>query len=202
MLILASKSPRRQELLRMAEVDFTCIPSQVEEVMPEGVPISQIPVALSLQKAEDVYSHHPEDIVIGADTVVEIDGQTLGKPGDAEAAHRMLRLLSGKVNTVHTGVTIRHRGGTESFVQSTKVRFYELSDEDIEAYIATGEPFDKAGAYGIQGRGSVLIESIEGDYFNVMGFPLAEAVRRLVRIMEQADGIHRNVLVPCGGGTE
>ena len=187
MLILASQSPRRKELLTMAGQNFICIPSHVEEHVPEGTPAERIPVLLSAQKAADVFSAHPEDLVLGADTVVEVDGQVLGKPKDAEDAARMLRLLSGRVNTVYTGVTLMDKKGTESFCSGTRVTFYDLTEKEIEDYVATGEPMDKAGAYAIQGHGSLLVRHIEGDYFTIVGLPLAETVRR-IRKREKTPG--------------
>ncbi len=179
MLILASQSPRRSELMEKAGFTFTCIPSHYEEVIPDHVPIPEVPRFLSLGKANDIFKDHPDDTVIGSDTIVAVDGQILGKPKNEEDAFRMLRLLSGKTHQVHTGVAILAPGREESFVSSTEVEFYDLSDDEIRAYIATGEPMDKAGAYGIQGKGCVLVKAIRGDYYTIMGFPIAEIAQRL-----------------------
>ncbi|MBQ7246475.1 MAG: septum formation protein Maf [Lachnospiraceae bacterium] len=179
MIILASQSPRRRELLTLAGIEYECIPSGVEEKVPAGLDLTKVPEFLSALKASDVASSHPGDIVIGADTLVEFDGKALGKPRDPADAARMLRELSGRCHKVFTGVTIVSPLGTESFTSVTEVEFYELTDREIEDYIATGEPMDKAGAYGIQGYGSVLVRRIDGDYFTVMGLPLAETVRRI-----------------------
>ena len=181
MLILASRSPRRRELLTMAGLTFACIPSHVEEVIPEGTPTEQIPVVLSGQKAADIFASHPEDLVLGSDTIVAVDGQILGKPKDKEDAARMLRLLSGRVNTVYTGVTLMDRNGTESFCSYANVTFYDLTEQEIHDYVESGEPMDKAGAYGIQGLGALLVRHIEGEFFTIVGLPLAETVRRIRR---------------------
>ena len=180
-LILASKSPRRQELIRDITDDFEVIVSDADETLPEGISPEEAPVYLSSLKARAVAALHPDRTVIGADTVVILDGAVLGKPRDPQDAARMLRLLSGRVHTVITGCCIVRGGRERAFSECTQVEFYPLSDSEIEAYLATGEPFDKAGAYGIQGKGSLLVEKIHGDYFNVMGLP----VLRLSRMLEQ-----------------
>ena len=182
MIILASKSPRRKAILDLVNIKYECIPSNVEEVVPDGMPIEEMPEYLSGIKACDVAKGHPEDVIIGSDTLVEFDGKTLGKPADAADAKRMLRELSGRHHLVYTGVTIIYPGGEESFTSITDVEFNELTDEDIDWYVSTGEVYDKAGAYGIQGPGAVLIKGITGDYFTVMGLPIAELVKRLKKI--------------------
>lgn len=179
MIILASASPRRRELLTQAGFDYQCIPSDAEEIIPVGTPIDRVTEHLSFLKAEAVFAKHPDDIVIGSDTVVAIDGEILGKPKTAEEAFFMLKKLSGRIHTVFTGVTILSPVGRSSFTSATEVEFYSLSDDEIREYIATGEPMDKAGAYGIQGSGCVLVKRINGDYFTVMGLPIAETARRL-----------------------
>ena len=179
MLILASQSPRRKELLELAGLTFTCLPSRGEEIVPEGMPAAEEPEYLAGKKAEEIFAAHPEDVVIGSDTLVLLDGKPLGKPHSEEEAFAMLRALSGREHEVCTGVAILSPQGRESFTSVTKVEFYPLSDEEIRAYIRTGEPMDKAGAYGIQGKGSLLIRRIDGDYYTVVGLPLAEVVRRL-----------------------
>ncbi len=179
MLILASKSPRRQELLTLAGLEHICIPSDVEEIVPEGTLPEDLPALLALQKAEAVFSAHPSDTVLGSDTIVVSDGQILGKPKNEEDAFSMLRALSGKAHTVYTGAAILAHDRREVFTSATEVVFYPLSDEEIRAYIATGEPMDKAGAYGIQGKGSLFVKEIRGDYYTVVGLPLAEVARRL-----------------------
>ena len=181
MVILASASPRRKELLSMAGVEYISIPAEVDETPPSNILPAELPGFLSSLKADAVSAKHPEDIVIGADTIVVIDDNVLGKPKDKDDAVRMLKSLSGRTHTVYTGVTItRHCDSKKiSFTSSAQVEFYPLSDSEIDKYIATGDPFDKAGAYGIQSPGCVLVKGIVGDYFTVMGLPIAETVRRL-----------------------
>ena len=179
MLILASGSPRRRELLSLITDEFEVLVSGCDEFVPEGTPAEKVPAILAEQKALAVAKLRPEDTVIGSDTVVVLNNEIFGKPKDKAHAHTMLKALSGKKHFVYTGVAVAEKGSVRSFVQKTEVEFYELSDETIEKYIATGEPMDKAGAYGIQGKGSVLVKGIIGDYFNVMGLPVAETARFL-----------------------
>ena len=179
MLILASGSPRRRELLSLITDEFEVLVSGCDEFVPEGTPAEKVPAILAEQKALAVAKLRPEDTVIGSDTVVLLNNEIFGKPKDKVHAHAMLKALSGKRHFVYTGVAVAEKGSVRSFVQKTEVEFYELSDETIEKYIATGEPMDKAGAYGIQGKGSVLVKGIIGDYFNVMGLPVAETARFL-----------------------
>ncbi|MBQ2861885.1 MAG: septum formation protein Maf [Oscillospiraceae bacterium] len=179
MYILASGSPRRKELLSLIVPEYEILVSGCEESVPECNPAEKVPAILAEQKALAVASLRPKDTVIGSDTVVVLDDEIFGQPKDFAHAHQMLRALSGKRHFVYTGVAVAEKGGVRSFVQKTEVEFYELSDETIDNYIATGEPMDKAGAYGIQGKGSVLVKGITGDYFNVMGLPVAETARFL-----------------------
>ena len=181
-IILASQSPRRQELIGYILSDYEVIVSAVEETLPDGIAPEEVPAYLAGVKAQAVAAEHPDDVVIGADTVVILDGQVLGKPKDADDAFHMLRSLSGKAHTVITGCAIIQDGRMTTFSDRTRVEFYPLSDREILDYIATGEPFDKAGAYGIQGRGSVLVKRIEGDFFNVMGLPVARLKREMERV--------------------
>ncbi len=178
-IILASKSPRRQELMSRITRDFEVIVSDAEEYIPQGMPAAEVPVFLAAYKAGAVAQNHHDRIVIGADTVVILDGQVMGKPKDADDAARMLHALSGCEHIVVTGCCIIRGTHWVTFSKATRVRFYPLSDAEIVEYIATGEPFDKAGAYGIQGQGSLLVEGIDGDFFNVMGLPIAELKREL-----------------------
>ena len=177
MIILASKSPRRQELLKFITQDFTVKTAEVDETLPEKISPADAVLYLSKIKAEPFKNEN--DVVIGADTVVAIDGKILGKPSDKADARDMLRLLSGKTHSVFTGVTVFKGNDSKSFFSETKVTFFELSESEIENYISTGEPLDKAGAYGIQGFGSLLVEKIEGDYFNVVGLPVSKLNRLL-----------------------
>ena len=178
-IILASKSPRRRELLELAGVPFSVETEDVEETFDPGLLPAEIVRHLSRIKAEAVFKKHPAKTVLGADTIVVLDGGILGKPKDEEEAVRMLQALSGKTHEVFTGVTILSGKTEYSFAERTAVTFYELSEEEIRTYVSTGEPLDKAGAYGIQGRGVTLVRSIEGDYPNVVGLPVAKVVRAL-----------------------
>ena len=179
MIILASQSPRRRELMKYITEDFTATAADVDETLPEGISPSEAVLYLSKIKAQPF--KNPNDTVIGADTVVAVDGVILGKPENADDAFRMLRLLSGKEHSVFTGVTLIKGAECESFYAETKVKFYPLTDEEIRSYIATGEPLDKAGAYGIQGYGSLLVEKIDGDYFNVVGLPVSLLYRKMFK---------------------
>ena len=180
MLILASQSPRRRELLKYITDDFTVKVSEVDETLPDGISPSEAVLYLSRIKAEPFAAGG--DTVIGADTVVAIDGEILGKPANKEDARAMLTKLSGKTHSVFTGVTVIRDGKEQSFFEETKVKFFNLSENEIEKYIKTGEPLDKAGAYGIQGFGSLLVEKIDGDYFNVVGLPVSRLNRVLSAI--------------------
>lgn len=173
-VILASASPRRRELLEMLGVkDLKIIPARGEERAPEGAGAEEAVLAISRGKAlEAAEQSSPGDVIIAADTVVCLDGEILGKPHGEAGAADMLRRLSGREHTVYTGVTVMRGGDIHSAAERTLVRFRPLSGDEIEAYVATGEPMDKAGAYGAQGIGSLLVEGIRGDFFNVMGLPL------------------------------
>ena len=180
-LILASQSPRRRELLvRMGLEEFEIRPAQGEERVDPALSPAQLVEELSRQKAEETAAAcTAEDVIIAADTVVAVDAQVLGKPRDGEHAARMLRSLSGRAHTVYTGVTVRRGDWVITEHEATQVVFGTLTEEQIAAYVATGEPLDKAGAYGIQGRGCVLVEQILGDYYNVMGLPVYRLARML-----------------------
>lgn len=177
MIILASQSPRRQELLKLITSDFEIKVSNVDETLPDKITPKKAVIYLSKIKAEPFADG--DDIVIGADTVVALDGKILGKPKSEKNAKEMLRFLSGKTHSVFTGVTLASDKKTKTFAVETKVKFFELTNEEIDAYIKTKEPFDKAGAYGIQGYGSLLVEKIDGDYFNVVGLPVSTLAREL-----------------------
>lgn len=179
-MILASKSPRRQELLRVISREFRVIPAVGEEIIPEGASPEEAVLILSRQKAEEIYASYRNELIISADTVVAIDGKILGKPHNEEHAFEMLKTLSGRVHTVYTGVcVIFPNGDKENFAERTDVEFYPLTDREIRDYIATGEPMDKAGAYGIQEKGALLVKRIDGDFYNVMGLPIARLSRVL-----------------------
>lgn len=179
MLILASQSPRRKELLEQAGLAYVCDPSRADEQIPSGLAAEDVPEYLAAKKAEEVFLRHPDDVVLGADTLVVFEGQILGKPKSAQEAYEMLSRLSGRVHHVYTGVAILSKEKSVTFTTVTKVEFYPLTEREIRNYIATGEPMDKAGAYGIQGKGFLLVKRIHGDYYTVMGLPIAEVVRHL-----------------------
>lgn len=178
-IILASASPRRQELLKYIVPEFRIIPADIDETLPGDISAGKSAEFLAVKKAKHVSGKNPGSIVIGSDTVVIIDGEILGKPRDPSDAERMLRKLSGKTHSVITGVCLCCGNFTDSFSCETRVKFFPITDKEIRNYIATGEPMDKAGAYGIQGKGCLLVESIEGDFFNVVGLPASLLKRRL-----------------------
>ncbi len=181
-IILASQSPRRRELLeRMGIFAFEVIPARGEEVVHPGLAPARLVEELSRQKCDEVAAAHPEALVIAADTVVSIDGRILGKPRSPAAAAEMLCVLSGREHIVYSGLTVRCGGQAFTEHEATSVRFRTLSAGEIERYVGTGEPMDKAGAYGIQGYGSVLVEGISGDYYNVVGLPVCRLARLLAR---------------------
>ncbi len=160
--------------------NFRIIPAVGEEVLPEKISPENAVLTLSEQKADEIYREHRGEVIVAADTIVAIDGKILGKPVDEKDAFAMLKTLSGRVHEVFTGVCVIFANGRkERFFEETKVEFYELSDAEIAAYIKTGEPMDKAGAYGIQGKGALLVKRIDGDYYNVMGLPVARLLRVL-----------------------
>ena len=198
-IILASQSPRRKELLEQIGLEFEICPAQGEEVITKSVP-EEVVMELSKQKAEEVAAmvssfgeEHkdittPSDIlVIGADTVVAYDGEILGKPADETDAKRMLTMLSGNTHSVFTGVTLvlidkSGRAGELVFYEKTDVKMHKMSEVEIDRYIATGEPMDKAGSYGIQGKCAIYIEKIDGDYNNVVGLPITRIYQELKKI--------------------
>lgn len=178
-IILASSSPRRKELMELAGYDFEVICADIVEVIPEEAMPQEVVMSLALQKAQAVAAEHKEAVVIGSDTVVALDGKILGKPHSEQEACEMLRSLSGRTHKVFTGVAIVCGGKVKNFFDETDVEFYSLGDDEIKKYVATGEPTDKAGAYGIQGKGSVLVKRINGDFFSVMGLPIAKLYREM-----------------------
>lgn len=180
-IILASRSPRRSELLeRMGLTDFIVHPAEGEESADPSLPPGALVEALSRAKARQVAAlYDPDDVIIAADTLVFAGGQAIGKPRDAQHAAEILRTLSGKTHMVYTGFTLRRGEREESAHEGTEVRFRTLSEAEIAAYIASGEPMDKAGAYGVQGLGGLLVEGVTGDYFNVVGLPVCKLGMRL-----------------------
>ncbi len=181
-IILASASPRRKELLARADIKFDICLKSVDETVPAGMNPAEGAEHTAAVKAMAVSFINTDAIVIGADTVVVLDGEVLGKPKDKEDAVNMLKKLSGREHTVITGVCLACGEKYETFHCESKVRFYPLTDEEIKHYVASGEPLDKAGAYGIQGKGMMLVESIEGDFYNIVGLPVALVVRRIKEI--------------------
>ena len=179
-IIHASGSPRRKQLLEMLGLEFTVIPAKGEEIIPHDAGPAEAVQILSAQKAASVAADRPEDdVIIAADTIVWHNGAILGKPRDEQEAARMLSALSGNTHQVFTGVTVRRGGQILSGTEETRVRFRKLTGREIDAYIATGEPMDKAGAYGAQGLASLFVEGIEGDFFNVMGLPVCRLGKML-----------------------
>lgn len=180
MVILASASPRRQELLKLIFDDFEVMPANIDETVRKTIELTQFPEYLALKKSRHIAERRPiDDIVIGCDTGVFIDEIMLGKPKDKEQAYDMLKMLSGKTHKVITGVSIFFKGKNICFSETTEVEFYPLTELEITEYVETGEPMDKAGAYGIQGKGALLIKKINGDYFNVVGMPVAALKQKL-----------------------
>ena len=172
-IILASASPSRRELLESLNIsNLEIIPAhKAEEADPKAGPVELVR-ELARSKATEVAENNPDAVVIGADTVVSVDGTILGKPVSESDAGRILTILSGRAHEVYTGVCVIKNGAAQSFVERTKVHFRELTRDEINAYIESGEPLDKAGAYGIQGLGRLFVSGIEGDFFNVMGLPV------------------------------
>lgn len=178
-VVLASQSPRRRELLKESGITFVAKTKVIEEIINPNISIEDAICVIALEKAKAVQEEYPKDIIIGADTMVCYKNEVLGKPKDRTDAYRMLKMLSGQTHRVITGVAIIEENHHEVFYAETEVSFYPLTDEDIYTYIDTKEPLDKAGAYGIQGFGKFLIAKINGDYYNVVGLPIAMLYRKL-----------------------
>ena len=172
MLILASRSPRRREILASAGIPHLVRPAEVDESIRDGEAAEAYVKRVARAKAEAVEAG-PGDVGLGADTVVVVGREILGKPADEADARRMLRRLAGREHVVMTGICLRSAGGVVEDAESTRVRFQQLSEQEIDAYVASGEPLDKAGAYAIQGLASKFIDRVEGCYFNVVGLPVA-----------------------------
>ncbi|TES48963.1 septum formation inhibitor Maf [Halalkalibacterium halodurans] len=178
-LILASGSPRRKQLLEQMNVPFTVCKSTIDETFDPTFPPDEVVQQLARQKAQDVAKKHEDSFILAADTIVVFQGRILGKPATEQEARQMLSQLSDQSHEVLTGVALLHQGQVETFVETTEVRFWPLTVTEIETYLQTGEPFDKAGAYGIQGLGAYLVKELKGDYYNVVGLPLSRTVRAL-----------------------
>lgn len=186
MIILASASPRRQELLKLICNSFSVEPADIDETTDNSIEIEKIPEYLATEKARHIHNNnHYNDIVIGCDTGVFLDNIMLGKPENKQNACEMLNSLSDREHKVITGCSIFYRDKIISFSQTTSVEFYKLTDEEIEAYVNTGEPMDKAGAYGIQGKGATLVKKIDGDFYNVVGLPVALLNQRLYQLCKE-----------------
>ena len=179
-IILASQSPRRQELLGLLKIPFIIRVADIDETMDTEKAAFDEVARISAQKAQAI-EYRDDDLVIAADTIVVCDGKVLGKPHSTEEAKQMLHLLSGRTHQVMTGMTLLRKGKLYSHTEVTDVTFRHLSDGQIDAYVASGEPMDKAGAYGIQGGAALFVEGITGDYYNVVGLPVC----RLQKMLEQ-----------------
>jgi len=186
-VVLASASPRRRELLNLIGIEHEVIPANIDETMRAREAPRRHAERLAREKASTIAKRDPDLITIGADTIVVINRKVLGKPADVDQAARMLAMLSGREHMVITAVAVSRGKKLRSAVEEVRVKFRRLRDDEIEAYIATGEPMDKAGAYGIQGYGATIVERIEGDYFAVMGLPLV----RLVGLMRDVGVYYR-----------
>lgn len=184
-VVLASASPRRKELLSLIFNEYDIRPADCDEALPEGIKAQEAVEYLSLIKNKATVEICDENsLVISADTVVAVEGEILGKPQDKEDARRMISLLSGREHQVFTGVTLSLNGNFKTFSEKTDVIFYKLTDKEIEDYISTDEPYDKAGAYGIQGKAGLLVKAVNGDYYNVVGLPVARLKREITEFIE------------------
>lgn len=187
-LILASGSPRRRELLSLYTTDFTVCVSDFDEAAVHAASPAALVEALARGKCLAVAREHPGCVVLGCDTVVDVGGEVFGKPKDEADARRMLAALSGRTHAVHTGVCVSDGVRTESFADTCKVRFFPLAQREIDAYVATAEPYDKAGAYAIQGRAALWLDALEGDYYTIMGLPVSRTVQVLERFAAHHTG--------------
>lgn len=186
-LILASASPRRRELLTQVGLTFDVVPAHIDETRRASEDPTAYVQRLALEKAQTIHVQHPEAFVLGADTTVEVDGHALEKPADRTDAERMLRALSGRVHHVHTGIALLSPHARRTHLETTSVTFGPVDEAELQHYLDSGEPYDKAGAYGIQGYAARWIPRIDGDYFNVMGLPLAATVRLLQELNYSSD---------------
>lgn len=181
-IILASSSPRRKELLSSVIPEFKTIAPQVDESSVQDSDPVGLVRKLSYLKASTIAQKHENALIIGCDTVVWIEGQILGKPKNKDEARQMLKLLSGKKHNVTTGVCVINKDKATQFEKTTQVSFYSLTDDEIERYIETDEPYDKAGGYGIQELGGLFVKKIKGDYYTVVGLPIAKLNRVLIKL--------------------
>jgi septum formation protein len=183
MLILASSSPRRRELLTLAGVRFDVLPADIDETRRAGESPTDYVQRLALEKAQAILARHSHATVLGADTTVVLNGEVLNKPKDLAEAESMLRALSGTSHQVHTGIAVVSADVQRQHIETTNVFFSAIPETELASYLATGDSLDKAGAYGIQGYAARWIPRIEGDYFNVMGLPIAATVRLLQGVL-------------------
>lgn len=187
-IVLASASPRRKELISLIAENVEIRPAECDETLPDEIGAKEAVEYLSKIKNDAAKSISAKDeLIISADTVVAVDDKILGKPADKEDARRMIELLSGRTHQVYTGVTISYKESFVTFSEKTDVTFFDLTDNEIESYVSSSEPYDKAGAYGIQGRASLLVSGINGDYFNVVGLPVARLNRELWDFIENME---------------
>ncbi len=181
-LILASQSPRRKQLLEMIGVPFTCIVHEIEEYVDTSLPIVDALQQLAIQKGQEVAKQNPDSVVVSADTMVALGNTVLGKPKDEQEAKQMLQRLSNNTHIVYSAVAIFVDGKVKTFCDQSEVCFYDLNESLIDAYIAKGGCLDKAGAYGIQDAGALFVKSIQGDYYTIVGLPIARLYRELQKI--------------------
>lgn len=187
-IVLASASPRRKTLIKYLFSDYEVVPSSINEDNYKMLSPLEMSEFLATQKTKDVAKYCPDAIVIGCDTSVVLGERILGKPKDEAQARNMLSLLSDKTHKVITGVCLTHGDTSMSFSVSTDVTFYELNDEEIDEYIQSGEPYDKAGGYGIQGLGAVFVKEISGDFYNVVGLPVSRLYREVIEFLNLIGG--------------
>lgn len=185
-IILASKSPRRRELMNLLKVKFKSVSSDIEEKIDPTLTFDEMVMDLAFQKALHIFKNKQDAIVLGFDTIVVIDDMILGKPKDEEEAKHLLSILSENTHIVYTGCAILTKGFSKSFYSKAEVTFEKMTDKEIEDYIATGEPMDKAGAYGIQAYGSIFVKSIRGDYYAIVGFPVAKIYKELKPLLKES----------------
>ena len=187
-IILASASPRRRELMKLITDDFTAVSTDADETLPAGIDPSKAAEYLAQVKADSAAAEYPDAIVIGCDTTVICDNYILGKPKDTAQCRAFMELLSGRTHQVITGCSIIYKAKMTAFSVVTDVKFRELTDDDISLYTASDEPYDKAGGYGIQGKGALLIEKINGDFFNVVGLPVSRLNIELKKFIDSIKG--------------
>lgn len=179
-IVLASASPRRRELMNFITEDFIAVSTDADETLPNGIETKKASEYLSLVKAKSASADYPEDIVIGCDTIVVVDDVILGKPKDFDQCCDYIRLLSGRAHSVITGCTLIYKESVVTFSVETEVHFRQLTESEIAQYASTDEPYDKAGGYAVQGKGALLIDKINGDYFNVVGLPVSRLNQELI----------------------